>query len=53
MNLSGEAAEADLSSAAEFNELKAVLNTNEEKIELNDSTLKLPGWSIAVLGKKQ
>ena len=53
MNLSGEAAEADLSSAAEFSELKAVLNTNEEKIELNDSTLKLPGWSIAVLGKKQ
>ena len=49
MNISNEAADADLSSVPEYSHRAAVLNTNEEKIVLDGSQLTLPAWSIAVL----
>ena len=49
-NLGGAKADTDLSSMAEFNTLKAVLNTNEEKITLDGNTLSMPAWSVAVIG---
>lgn len=52
LNLSGEAADADLSSKSEFTQLKAVLNTNEEDITLEGTSLHMPAWSIAVLGSE-
>ncbi|MBO4279676.1 MAG: hypothetical protein J5891_07720 [Spirochaetales bacterium] len=48
VNLSSEAQSADIS-ATGFDTLSAVLNTSEEKITLENGTLTLPSFSIAVL----
>ena len=50
MNISQENAEVDLSAYADWN-LAASLSANGETIALEDTTLKLPAWGVAVFVK--
>ena len=52
MNISGEAAEVDLSGYADW-QLAASLSAEGSKIQLKGQNLKLPAWGVAILTPKE